>query len=157
MKKSGTLVLSLVLALSAAACGGNDDAMPDTSAVGTPGVAAAGTEAGAFQVVDVALGRNVGADNRITDEANDFRPNDTIIAVVETNGAATGQALVARWTFEDGQLVEEQTQTVNSTGGRAYTQFKLTKPSGWPPGKYKLSLMLNNNEVQSEEFDVKAE
>jgi hypothetical protein len=44
---------------------------------------------------------------------------------------------------------------VSSTGGKAYTQFKLTKPSGWPVGKYKLSVMMNNTEVESEEFEVK--
>ena len=51
--------------------------------------------------------------------------------------------------------MEEQTQTVNATGGKSYTQFKLSKPSGWPVGKYKLVVMMNNNEVESEEFEVK--
>jgi hypothetical protein len=150
MKTTGLVTLSLALALSVSACG-KDDAAAVDSAVGT----AAGTVEATLKVTDLTLGKTVGADNKISDATDDFKPNDTIIAVVETDGAASGNALVARWTFQDGQLVEEQTQTVSSTGGKAYTQFKLTKPSGWPVGKYKLTVMMNNAEVESEEFEVK--
>lgn len=151
MRTTSTLVLALASVVALGACGRSDEAPPmDTTATGT----AAGTVEGALRVTNVALGRTVGADNRITDETDDFKPNDTIIAVVETEGSATGQSLVARWTFEDGQVVEEQTQAVSATNGRAYTQFRINKPSGWPTGKYRLSVMLNNNEVASEEFEV---
>ena len=153
MKTSGLVALTLALTMTAA-CGDRDAAEgTDTTAAVTG--AAAGAIENAFKVSDLELGRTVGADNKISDATDDFKPNDTIIAVVETDGSASGQTLVARWTFEDGQLVEEQTQTVNASGGKAYTQFKLNKPSGWPVGKYKLVVMMNNNEVESEEFEVK--
>lgn len=151
MKPTGFAALALAIVISATACGRDNEATPDTTAMGS----AAGMVDSPLKVSDVTLGRTVGADNRIADETDDFKPNDTIIAVVETDGAANGHALVARWTFEDGQVVEEQTQTVSSTGGKAYTQFRLSKPSGWPVGKYKLSVMMNNSEVESEEFEVK--
>jgi major membrane immunogen (membrane-anchored lipoprotein) len=151
--------VALALALSLAACGGKDDA----AATADTGAGAASTVpsttapvATALRVTDVKLGRSVGADNRVADGTNDFKPNDTIYAVVETDGASSaGQSLVARWTFQDGQLVEEQTQAVNSAGGAAVTQFRINKPSGWPVGKYKVSIMMNGSEVESEEFEVK--
>ncbi len=149
--------VALALAFSLAACGGKDDAATvDTGMNATTVPSTTAPVAGALRVTDVKLGRSVGADNRIADGTDDFKPNDTIYAVVETDGAASaGQSLVARWTFQDGQLVEEQTQAVNSAGGAAVTQFRLNKPSGWPVGKYKISIMMNGSEVESEEFLVK--
>jgi hypothetical protein len=154
MKTSGIVALTLALTFSAA-CGDKNDATEGTDTTAAMTGAAAGAIENAFKVSDLELGRTVGADNKISDATDNFKPNDTIIAVVETDGSASGQTLVARWTFEDGQLVEEQTQTVSATGGKSYTQFKLSKPSGWPVGKYKVVVMMNNNEVESEEFEVK--
>ena len=42
--------------------------------------------ASAVRVSDVKLGRSVGADTRLTNETDDFRPTDVIYAVVETQG-----------------------------------------------------------------------
>jgi hypothetical protein len=149
--------IALALAFSLAACGGKDNAATtDTGATGTMVPSTTAPVASALRVTDVKLGRSVGADNRIADGTDDFKPNDTIYAVVETDGASSaGQSLVARWTFQDGQLVEEQTQVVNSAGGAAVTQFRINKPSGWPVGKYKVSIMMNGSEVDSEDFEVK--
>ena len=153
-----SLALALTAALSLGACGGKDDdaaATTDTmtSATAVPSTTAPMTTG--FRVTEMDLGRSVGADNKINDDTDDFKPSDTIYAVVTTDGASNGASLVARWTFQDGQLVEEQTQVVNSAGGNALTQFRLNKPSGWPVGKYKVSIMMNGNEVESEEFEVK--
>jgi len=149
--------VALALALSLAACGGKDKAATtDTGMNATTVPSTTAPVATALRVTDVKLGRSVGADNRIADDTDDFKPNDTIYAVVETDGASSaGQSLVARWTFQDGQLVEEQTQAVNASGGAAVTQFRINKPSGWPVGKYKVSIMMNGSEVESEEFEVK--
>jgi hypothetical protein len=153
-----TLALALAGTLSLGACGGKDDAAATTDTMTTAATTVPSTTAPVqtdFRVTELDLGRSVGADNRIADGTDDFKPNDTIYAVVQTDGASSGQSLVARWTFQDGQLVEEQTQVVNSAGGNALTQFRLNKPTGWPVGKYKVSIMMGGNEVQSEEFEVK--
>jgi len=153
-----SLALALAGALSLGACGGKDDDAATTMDTMTSATTVPSTTAPMqtnFRVTEMDLGRSVGADNKINDDTDDFKPNDTIYAVVQTDGASNGASLVARWTFQDGQLVEEQTQAVNSTGGNALTQFRLNKPSGWPVGKYKVSIMMNGNEVESEEFEVK--
>ena len=157
MHNTSRISLALVLALAVGACGGKDDvATTDTMSSATTVPSTTAPVQTDFRVTELDLGRAVGADNKISDDTDDFKPNDTIYAVVQTEGAASGQMLVARWTFQDGQLVEEQTQAVNNTGtGAALTQFRLNKPSGWPVGKYKVSIMMNGNEVESEEFEVK--
>jgi hypothetical protein len=105
-------------------------------------------------VATVDLGRSVGGDKRITDQIEVFRPNDTIYASVLTTGAAPSASLKARWTFEDGQVVEETEQMIAPAGDEA-TEFHISKPDGWPVGKYKVEILLNGATVQTKEFEVK--
>jgi hypothetical protein len=105
-------------------------------------------------VTDVKLGRAVGADKRVTDETDDFRPADVIYAVVETQGSGSTAALQARWTYEDGQVVDEASQNITAAGGD-FTEFHISKPSGWPKGKYKVEILLNGQPAETEDFEVK--
>ena len=108
----------------------------------------------AVRVSDVKLGRAIGADKRLTEETDDFRPTDVIYAVVETQGSGSTAALQARWTFEDGQVVDESSRNISAAGGD-FTEFHISKPSGWPKGKYKVEILLNGQPVETEDFEVK--
>lgn len=110
----------------------------------------------AVRVTGVDLGRSIDADKRVNDnaETDDFGRNDTIYASVATDGTASGAALVARWSFEDGQVVEESTQSIASSGP-SITEFHISKPDGWPVGKYKVEILLNGQVVESKDFEVK--
>ena len=104
----------------------------------------------ALDVTDVALGRSIGADKRVVEEVGDFAPTDTIYASVETSG--TGSAtLSARWTFEDGQVVDEGSQSVS---GASVTEFHVSNPTGWPAGHYEAVISLDGDEVERSGFDV---
>jgi len=108
----------------------------------------------AVRVVDVDLGRGIGADKRVLAEIDDFRPADTVYAVVATEGMGENLPVVVRWTFQDGQAVDEMTQTI-SPMGPAMTEFHISKPTGLPEGKYKVEVLLNGASVQTKEFEVK--
>jgi hypothetical protein len=164
-----SLALALAAVVALEACGRRNDTVAEggtsTGAVGgdvAPG-AAAPTTAGAptpgaaatLAVGDLKLGKAIGSNNAITNETDDFGVRDTIYAVVQTSGSASGQSLVARWTFQDGQVVEESTQPVNSTGAEARTVFRLTKPSAWPKGNYRVAILMNGQEMKTEDFEVK--
>jgi hypothetical protein len=110
--------------------------------------------ASAVRVSDVKLGRAVGADKRVTDESDDFRPTDVVYAVVETQGSGSPAELRARWTYEDGQVVDESSRNISAAGGD-FTEFHISKPSGWPKGKYKVEILLNGQPVETEDFEVK--
>jgi hypothetical protein len=110
--------------------------------------------ASAVRVSDVKLGRAIGADKRLTEETDDFRPTDVIYAVVETQGSGSPAALQARWTYEDGQVVDESRQNISAAGGD-FTEFHISKPSGWPKGKYQVEILLNGQSVETEDFQVK--
>jgi hypothetical protein len=109
--------------------------------------------AGAVKVVDIELGRSVAPDKTIADKTDDFSPTDTVYVAVKTEGAAPSAKLDAHWTYEDGQKVDESTQTIVPTGP-AVTEFHVTKPDGLPPGEYRVEIFLNGAPAGSESFRV---
>jgi len=116
--------------------------------------APAGTTSGAPVVVKVELGTAVGADKRVVQPTTTFSPGDTIYAAVMTDGNAPSATLTARWSYQDGQLVDESTQTI-TMNGPATTEFHVVKPSGWPTGGYKLEILLNGAQARAAEFNVR--
>ncbi|MGZ5393575.1 MAG: hypothetical protein ACXWD3_17545, partial [Mycobacterium sp.] len=106
------------------------------------------------RVTDVTLGRSVGGDKAIIDRTDTFKPNDTIYASVATEGSAPSVTLRARWSFEDGQLVDESTRAI-APNNRERTEFHISKPDGWPAGKYKLEVFLNDQPAETKSFDVR--
>ena len=140
--KTISLPACLALVVLSAAC---RDRTPE--ATGT-------TATTAVRVTDVTLGRAIGGDKAITDRTETFNPNDTIYASVTTDGSANSAALRARWTFEDGQVVDESTNTI-APNNRERTEFHIAKPNGWPAGKYKLEVFLDNRSVETKDFEVR--
>ena len=69
--------------------------------------------------------------------------------------AAPSASLKARWTFQDGQVIEETEQVISPTGDAA-TEFHISKPDGWPAGKYRLEILMNGEPIQTKEFEVRA-
>lgn len=136
---------ALCLLVAAAACSKTDRTEErDAGAVATVANLA---------VTGVDLGKGVDANKRIVDKTDDFDPGDVVYASVVTSGSASDATLTARWTFADGQLVDETTQTI-SPSGPAVTEFHISKPGGLPKGKYKVEVLLNGTAVESEEFKI---
>ena len=103
----------------------------------------------------VELGNAIGADNRVTTASAVFGKTDTIYASVNTSGAAAaGNKLNAKWTFQDGQTVHEEARELSLTGDGT-TAFQISKPDGFPVGRYKVEISLDGSVVQSMEFEVK--
>jgi len=151
------LVLLTALCMASLACGREEQRSPEAPAPSMPPVGAPAPSAGApadFRVEDVELGRQIGPDKRVADETTSFAPADTIYAAVETEGAAPAVSLTARWSYEDGQLVSEATETIAPTGP-AVTEFHIAKPDGWPTGKYKVEIIADGKPAAEREFEVR--
>ena len=137
----GTSILALTLAaVLSAACTEN------------PGATGTGTGVG-VRVSQIDMGRSLTADKTINDNTDSFKPNDTIYASIVTEGTAATATLKALWTYQDGQVVNESTQTIAPTGG-ARTEFHISKPDGWPTGKYKLEVFLNGSSAATRDVRV---
>lgn len=148
----------LTLALGGAAACGRDEAdetqMGGDVATTPPGTAtpAPATDS-ELRVDEVRLGRALDAQGRVTEDVDDFGVRDTLRVSVRTAGMAQNAQLTARWMFGD-QLVDESTQTISPTG-QAYTHFFVAKPTAWPTGDYRVVILVNGREVESEDFEIK--
>jgi len=106
------------------------------------------------KVTDIDVGRSVTADKTIADKTDSFRPADTFYVSVKTDGSSPNITLSARWTYQDGQVVDESSQNIAPTGGASVTEFHLSKPDGWPAGGYKVEVLLNGASAGTREFKV---
>lgn len=108
-----------------------------------------------FGVTSIDLGKAIGSDKKITEPTTTFGTKDTIYAAVSTDGASPGTTLKARWTYGDaGQLVKEEETSIEPTGP-ATTEFHISKPSGWPVGKYKVEILVDGTSAGTKDFEVK--
>jgi hypothetical protein len=155
------LALGLAGALTIAACNKSPENAPAPATTPPPAAAPAATPppaatpaAQGVSVTSVDLGTAVGADQKVTSPTTMFSPKDTIYAAVSTTGAASNATLGAKWTYQDGQTVNDSSQTIAPTGP-AVTTFHISKPDGWPAGNYKVEISLDGNAVSSKDFSVK--
>ncbi len=156
------LALGLAGALTIAACNKSPENAPaPATTTPPPAPATTSTPPGAMtpatqgvSVTSVDLGTAVGADQKVTSPTTTFSPTDTIYAAVSTTGSASNATLAAKWTYQDGQTVNDSSQTIAPTGP-AVTTFHISKPDGWPAGNYKVEIALDGNTVSSKDFSVK--
>jgi hypothetical protein len=146
------LVVSLVAAL--AACQRSET--KTTAPAAPPPTAAPPPAAPApVAVLSVDTGTGIAADHTISTSTTVFAPTDTIYASVKTTGAASApRTLAARWTYEDGQVVKEDSQSIQPAGPAQHS-FSIAKPDGWPTGKYKVEITLDGKVAGSREIEVK--
>jgi hypothetical protein len=152
------LAVSLAATLALGGCGKKEEsAIPPASTPATPPPAAQTTPAPAAPVAvsvsSVDLGSAVDGDQKVTTPTSSFGTKDTIYASVTTTGAGTAK-LDAKWTYQDGQTVNEESTTINPTGP-ANTAFHIAKPSGWPTGSYKVEISQDGKSVSTKDFSVK--
>jgi hypothetical protein len=125
-----------------------------TSNTADTGAATEAPSATSASITEIQVGRHLGADKRVAETLTKFSPRDTIYAVAITQGSSPSATVTARWTYEDGgQVVKEDSRTIAPNGTEA-TEFHISKPSGWPKGKYRVTLTLAGS-TESKDFEVK--
>jgi len=163
------LLASLTAVLALSACGKNNESTaPAPSATPPPAATAPAPAAPASSSTapmamnnapagvtfsSVELGSTVDANNKILASGTSFAPKDSIYASIDTSGSGNA-ALAVKWTYQDGQVVHEDSKTLNATGPET-TAFMISKPGGFPAGNYKVDISLNGNQVASKDFSVK--
>jgi hypothetical protein len=154
---SAFALITAILALA----GCNKDSTGRSPAPTTTGPATTSTPPAAAPsatVTAVTVGNRTGPDGSALSSGTRFAPNDTIIASVITQtsspAASVTGSLGARWLFEDGQVVNIESKTFTFTGPGT-TNFQISKPDGWPVGRYSLEVSLNGVVVQTANFDIR--
>jgi hypothetical protein len=106
----------------------------------------------------IELGRHIGPNKRVSDTTSVFGRRDTLYLAVVTEHTPAGASLLAKWTFQTGQLVDSTVQAVaapDPANPVTVTEFHLTKPSGWPAGKYTVEVWLDGVSKGARDFEVK--
>lgn len=164
------LAVSLAAALALSACGKKDESNPEVPATPPPAATvpttmspapaatagvgmSAGDASATVTFASVELGSTIDASDKILASGTTFAPKDAIYASVDTRGSGNA-TLAAKWSYQDGQTVHEDSKTLDATGPQT-TAFMISKPSGFPTGNYKVDVSLNGAQVASKDFSVK--
>lgn len=142
-------IAALALLVTSVACKKKEPAVADTS----PAAITPLPQPTALRVSGIETGKGLNADKTVKDDAHDFGVRDTVYVSVKTEGAGSGK-LTAKFTFEDGQTVEETSQDIAPTGD-AYTEFHIQKATPWPKGDYKVEVMLDGASAGTKDFTIK--
>ena len=106
-----------------------------------------------LKVSGIETGKGLNADKTVKDDAHDFGVRDTVYVSVKTEGSGTAK-LSAKFTFQDGQTVNESSQDIAPTGD-ANSEFHIQKATPWPKGDYKVEIMLDGVSAGTKDFTIK--
>ena len=106
---------------------------------------------GPIHIASVQLGRALNTDNSVGAHTTQFKPSDTFYVAVLTEepGAST---LTVRWRL-NGQVVSEAVKNVSYMRPAA-TEFHLQNSGGFPPGHYRVEILVDGTLAESREFRV---
>lgn len=159
--RGSMLIIVLAGALALGACGKQEPAAPPppkaapAPAPAPPPPAAPAPAAPVTTVTSVTLANVLGGDGKIAAASTVFAPKDTIYAAVVTNSTGGGAATIAaKWTFGDGTPVNSSEQKIEANGV-VTTTFHISKPDGWPVGKYAVAISVDGKPATTSTFEVK--
>jgi hypothetical protein len=104
-----------------------------------------------LKVATLQLGRTLNSDNTVANITTRFKMGDSIYAAALTNetGAST---ITARWSF-NGRVVSDTDKKV-SYKGQAATAFEFKSADGFPPGDYKVEILVDGQPAVERDFRV---
>ena len=105
------------------------------------------------QLSEVRVGKAIGSDKVVSTPAEAFAGRDTVYVSVATTGSSAAVPVRALWTYQDGQVVSDDSQTIAATGADV-TEFHISKPDGFPAGSYKVEIFVNGLSVATRGFMV---
>ena len=130
--------------------GARDVEMNEESVAATPSATSA-------RVSTIELGKRTGENLRVSESTSTFMMRDTVYLSVVTNNATNDSRISARFTSQDGAVIDSSGQNVALDEGTAtaVTQFRLVQENGWPVGMYTVDIWMNDAPVGTRQFEVK--
>lgn len=147
--KTATRIAVALIALAVGACATTDQIKTMDDSTARPAAIASGVS-----LSSVTLGNAIDDDKRVAVPTDTFGVNDTIYASIATNGSSASSTITVKWTYQDGQTVNERTQTIAPTDA-AVTEFHIEKPDDWPLGNYSVATRIHGKLVDTRKFTVK--
>jgi hypothetical protein len=104
-----------------------------------------------LRITNLQLGRSLNPDNSVAAHTTRFKPDDTVFVSILSDDPGSGLVTV-RWLL-NGQVVSEAKRDVSYTRAAA-TEFHLQNSGGFPPGSYRVDILINGQQAGSREFRV---
>lgn len=144
------------VAIATAACAGGEAGREgaETGSADSAAAAAPEPEPKGLEVASVMIGKAIGANNLITEPTFQFAPQDTVYVSVGTTGVPDSAVLTAVWHFQTGQVIDSTSRTIRSEGPQN-TEFHVSRPKGWQPGTYKVTVFADGDSVDARTFAVR--
>jgi len=98
-------------------------------------------DAASLRVSSVTVGSNAAADMSVAAQST-LGTRDRIIVSVRTEGSANSVEVGARLTYQDGQVVDEETVTLNTSSAET-TNIEFSNTDAWPAGTYTVQVMVD--------------
>jgi hypothetical protein len=95
-------------------------------------------------VSTIQIGRSANSDGSVGNHTTRFRPEDTMHASVITSGRGSGRITV-KWSYL-GRPVSEESKDVSFFDSGS-TEFHIKLPGGFPPGDYRLEVLVDGMPV----------
>ena len=102
-------------------------------------------------VSNVQIGRSINSDDSVGTFATRFQPEETVYVAVLTEGPGSS-TLTARWTF-NGRTISEESKEV-SYREPAATEFHIQYAGGFPPGSYRVEILVDGTSAATRDFVV---
>lgn len=119
------------------------DRAPEPMAMPTPSPALEpAMEVPSLRVSSVTVGSNVAADDSVAAQSM-LGSRDRIVVSVRTEGSANSVDIGARLTYQDGQVVDEDTVTLNTSSAET-TNIEFSNTDSWPAGTYSVQVMVDD-------------
>lgn len=97
-----------------------------------------------LMVQTIQTGKSLNSDNSIAQHAASFRPQDTMYVSVLTSARGSG-TLTVRWIYST-RVLHEVTREVSYYDAAA-TDFRFEAADGFPPGEYRIEVLLDGQSV----------
>lgn len=98
-------------------------------------------DAASVRVSSVTVGSTAAADRSVAAQST-LGARDKIIVSVRTEGSASNAEVGARLTYQDGQVVDEETVALNTAGAET-TNIEFSNTDAWPAGTYTVQVMID--------------
>jgi len=104
-----------------------------------------------LQISTLQLGRALNPDNSVAAHTTRFKPDDTMYVSILSDEPGFG-TITVRWLLH-GQVISEAKRDVSYTRAAA-TEFHLQNSGGFPPGAYRVEVLIDGKPAGSREFRV---
>jgi hypothetical protein len=105
-------------------------------------------------VASVATAKGFDGSQNAVNPTSDFKPTETIFAVVKSENIVTGNQLAAKWIYAKENKVIRTDSLSLARAGSNTSSFNLKPNKPLPVGDYKVEVMLNGKTEKTADFKV---